>query len=203
MQFLSGKRDYGEDSMLELAQSHLSKPGDVVTIEDITQILVQAVSLPRIKEPAAAVRQLLEKFLNCLPLDRLLHLLDLVLPQMTPVLDRCAGQGRERLQCHVARLRDADRASNSFNGRWANDIRFSVQFQFFSYPGIVHMSAVWHGLPLLLFTDKYNIPYLEEPSVYKDSQVLDNYRRGLQLGLRVGQAILIQYEASGSKQSGC
>ncbi len=188
----SVERDYSEQKMLACAHERLVHGAEVASQDEVIRALVNAVSLPQMQQPAAAVREVFEKSLCRLSFDRLLHLLDLVLPQMTPILDRCPGRGKGRLQWNIARLRDEDCELRTFGGNWAKDIWFTIRFQFCSHSGIVHLSAVWNA-PLLLFMDKDDIPELKGPDVYRDSQVLDNYRRDLQLGLRVGQAILIQY----------
>ena len=84
MKLLCNKRDYRAGSILALGKKHLHTHGEVTSREGIARLLIHAVSLPRIH-----VRALFERFLQGLPFDRLLHLLDLVLPQMTPHLESC------------------------------------------------------------------------------------------------------------------
>ena len=48
----------------DACSEHLHRLGDITAADEIARLLVQAVSLPRISTPAAAVRELFERFVG-------------------------------------------------------------------------------------------------------------------------------------------
>ena len=97
------------------------------------------------QQPAVIVR-LIRGFLQRLPLPRLLHFLDLVLPQMVPV-------------CSPAQTTDFQfPGSQLIRDLWlqrvfVQELEVMLMRLFASHAGIVHFQVEWKGKLLLLFAD--------------------------------------------------
>ena len=142
--------------------------------------------------PPAEVRALFESFLRQLSLPRLVHFFDFVLAQMIPRWETSAGQARSRLVCHVLRL---------WNDAWHRGVQkpnicFSFRRQFVSRAGIEHIAVHWQHNEVLLFTDPEHVELLDT-NEFRSATALEHHRKNVQLGLRIGQAALIEFELHG------
>ena len=90
--------------------------------------------------------ELFEGFLKRMPLHRLAHFLDMVLPQLSPVHTRWDDPRKTLLCCHFFRLERADMGAN-----------VRLQFLFTSRAFIYMVRISWERLPLLLFSDVHSI----------------------------------------------
>ena len=142
--------------------------------------------------PPVEVRALFESFLRQLSLPRLAHFFDLVLAQMIPRWETSAGQARSRLVCHVLRLwEDA-----WHRGIEQPDLSFSFRLQFVSRAGICHIAVHWQYNEILLFTDPAHID-LVDTREFRTTTALEHHRKNVQLGLRIGQAALVEFAVHG------
>ena len=96
MRTLCSKTPAPEVGCLELAHQFLP-PAPLTTAETVRNFLISEVSLAGMATRPDAVRELFQTFLRRMNLPRLVHFLDLVLPQIVPLWETSAGKGRSRL----------------------------------------------------------------------------------------------------------
>ena len=161
-------------------------------LDGMKEFLLSEVALAGMDSPAAEVRGLFETFLRQLSLPRLVHFFDLVLAQMIPRWESSAGQAQSRLVCHILRLQDDARNQ----GQGTGPIRFSFRLQFLSHAGICHTAVHWQYNEVLLFSDPVHVG-LVDPKAFRTSTALEHHRKNIQLGLRIGQAALIEFTVDG------
>ena len=87
--------------------------------------------------PTEEVCRLMAAFLQRLPLPRLVHFLDMILPQMVPVQSPCQSSS----------YRIAERTAW---GEWDVEYTLNVTKLFWSRSGIMHVAIAWDHKPLLL-----------------------------------------------------
>ena len=74
------------DKILQIGQFHLpSAAGHLHTWDDTRNAIIEEITVRGRANPQQIVAGLIKGFLQRLPLPRLLHFVDLVLPQMVPV----------------------------------------------------------------------------------------------------------------------
>ena len=83
------------------------------------------------------------QFLQRLPLPRLVHFLDMILPQMVPVQSPCQSRRRR----FAASYRIAERNAR---GEWDVEYTLNATKLFWSRSGIMHVAIAWDHKPLLL-----------------------------------------------------
>ena len=161
-------------------------------VSQLHEVLLSEITVAGMDDPPAEVRALFESFLRQLSLPRLVHFFDLVLAQMIPRWETSAGQARSRLVCHVMRL---------WNDAWHRGVQrpnicFSFRRQFVSRAGIEHIAVHWQHNEVLLFTDPEHVELLDT-NEFRSATALEHHRKNVQLGLRIGQAALIEFEQHG------
>ena len=164
----------------------------LTTVSQLHEVLLSEITVAGMDDPPAEVRALFESFLRQLSLPRLVHFFDLVLAQMIPRWETSAGQARSRLVCHVLRL---------WNDAWHRGVQrpnicFSFRRQFVSRAGIEHIAVHWQHNEVLLFTDPEHVELLDT-NEFRSATALEHHRKNVQLGLRIGQAALIEFELHG------
>ena len=98
--------------------------GETINSEvELRDRLIDLVSVGNLKHKPEALFTLFRQFLTRISLPRLIHFLDLVLPQLTPVQAAWAGEEKTLWSCHHI--------------RWLRD----------------HVRIQWNSNPLLLFSD--------------------------------------------------
>ena len=95
------------------------------------------------KCPTEEVCRLLADFLQRLPLPRLVHFLDMILPQMVLVQSPCQSRRRR----FASSYRVAERAAC---GEWDVGYTLNVTKLYWSRSGIMHVAVAWDHKPLLL-----------------------------------------------------
>ena len=91
-------------------------------------------------------RKHFRQFLRRISLPRLIHFLDLVLPQLMPVQAAWAGEEKTLWSCHhIRHLCDKQSANNT--------PRVQISYFFTSHDHVHHVRIQWNGHPLLLFSD--------------------------------------------------
>ena len=161
-------------------------------VDQLHEVLLSEITVAGMDDPPAEVRALFESFLRQLSLPRLVHFFDLVLAQMIPRWETGAGQDRSRLMCHVLRLWD----DVWHRGVQKPNLCFSFRLQFVSLAGINHIAVHWQHNEILLFTDPEHVELLDT-NRFRSATALEHHRKNVQLGLRIGQAALIEFEVHG------
>ena len=135
------------------------------------------------------VTQLYRTFLTRLSFPRLVHFLDLVLPQMLP-------HQRIRDQNQVRQLTSQWLSLLKQEGNGYPPV-LHMNFLFYSHAGLVHVLVEWYRHPLLVFSDypKVETVPLE---VLRNATTLDTYRQHVALGIRSGQSTLFAFEPHGN-----
>ena len=93
--------------------------------------------------PTEEVCRLMAAFLQRLPLPRLVHFLDMILPQMVPVQSPC--QSRRRRFASSYRI-----AERHAGGERGVEYTLNATKLFWSRSGIMHVAIAWDHKPLLL-----------------------------------------------------
>ena len=143
------------------------------------------------QQPAVIVR-LIRGFLQRLPLPRLLHFLDLVLPQMVPVCSPAQATGFQfpgsQLICNLWLKRD--------EGVFVQEPEVTLMRLFASHAGIVHFRVEWKGKSLLLFADMEAKEYSSAWS-YQNAKTVITTRQNVTMGLKKGNTVLLHYQFHG------
>ena len=117
-------------------------------------------------------------------LPRLIHFLDLVLPQLMPVQAAWAGEEKTLWSCHHIRwLREKQSAATP---------RVQISYFFSSHDNVHHVRIQWNSNPLLLFSDPIMVEALPVEHFRQQASHM-THQQHLQMGLRKGMAILIYY----------
>ena len=151
--------------------------------------LIDQFSISNLSLPSEAVTELYRTFLARLPLPRLVHFLDLVLPQMHPHQQVRDRDDIRQLTSHYL----------SLYGQDGSGCRPPVQmnFLFHSHAGLVHVLVEWHKHPLLVFSDYPKVAGVPL-EVLRSATTLEIYRQHVAFGIRAGQSTLFAFEAQGT-----
>ena len=149
--------------------------------------LMDQITVSNLAQSNDTISQLYRTFLARLSFPRLVHFLDLVLPQMLPH-QRIREQNQVRhLTSHWLSLLEQER--NSFTPK------LDMNFLFSSHAGLVHVLIEWYRYPLLVFSD---YPKVERvPLEVLRNTTLDTYRQHVAMGIRSGQSTLFAFESNG------
>ena len=145
MLYLSTAGEVTETDLLALGTKHLWMDADGWVVE-LRDHLIELVSVGNLKHCPEALFALFRQFLRRLTLPRLIHFLDLVLPQLTPVRAPWADATRTLWTCHRIR------ACAHKNG-YPHRPKAAISYFFSSHDNIHHVRVHWGTLPLLLFSD--------------------------------------------------
>ena len=150
--------------------------------------LMDQITVSNLAQTNDTISQLYRTFLARLSFPRLVHFLDLVLPQML-LHQRIREQNQVRhLTSHWLSLLEQER--NAFTPL------LHLNFLFSSHAGLVHVLIEWYRNPLLVFSD---YPKVEQVSleVLRNATTLDTYRQHVAMGIRSGQSALFAFESDG------
>ena len=136
--------------------------------------------------PTEEVCRLMASFLQRLPLPRLVHFLDMILPQMVPVQSPCHS-GRRRF---ASSYRVEERLAR---GEQGVEYPLNVIKLFWSRSGIMHVAVAWDNKPLLLLTTALLPNRTTEPFQMEAGPPYDKQR--IQMGLRSGNTVLIYFRS--------
>ena len=109
----------------------------------VRDALIREVAFGGTTCPTEEVCRLMAEFLQRLPLPRLVHFLDMILPQMVPVQSPC--QSRRRRFASSYRI-----AERNAWGEWDVEYTLNATKLFWSRSGIMHVAIAWDHKPLLL-----------------------------------------------------
>ena len=146
--WLSYKLNPELERFIEQAMEHLStwKETEGINTEvELRDRLIDLVSVGNLKHKPEALFTLFRQFLTRISLPRLIHFLDLVLPQLMPVQAAWAGEEKTLWSCHYIRwLREKQSAATP---------RVQISYFFSSHDNVHHVRIQWNSNPLLLFSD--------------------------------------------------
>ena len=136
--------------------------------------------------PTEEVCRLMAEFLQRLPLPRLVHFLDMILPQMVPVQSPC--QSRRRRFASSYRI-----AERTAWGEWDVEYTLNATKLFWSRSGIMHVAIAWDHKPLLLLATAL-LPNRTTDSFEREAGPPYDKQR-IQMGLRSGNTVLICFRS--------
>ena len=144
-------------------------------------------------QPPAVVVNLIRGFLQRLPLPRLLHFVDLVLPQMVPVCSSAQSAGSKFPGSQLIRDLWIDRDRGAFVQE--PEIKITRMFQ--SHAGIEHLRVDWNSHPLLLFADMEANDYARVWQ-YQSAKTVTALRQNVTMELKKGNTVLIHFQYQGN-----
>ena len=161
------------------------RQGETINSEvELRDRLIDLVSVGNLKHKPEALFTLFRQFLTRISLPRLIHFLDLVLPQLMPVQAAWAGEEKTLWSCHYIRwLREKQSAATP---------RVQISYFFSSHDNVHHVRIQWNSNPLLLFSDPIMVETLPVEHFRQQASHM-THQQHLQMGLRKGMAILIYY----------
>ncbi len=159
------------------------------SLAEIRAGLIDQISISNLAHPTDVVTQLYRTFLTRLSFPRLVHFLDLVLPQMQP---------HQRIRDHND-IRQLTSHYLSLHGQDGGGLSppLIMNFLFHSHAGLVHVLVEWFRHPLLVFSD---YPKVERAplDVLRSASTLETYRQHVAFGIRSGQSTLFAFESRGN-----
>lgn len=131
-----------------------------------------------------AVTGLLGNFLQRLPLPRLVHFLDMILPQLVPVKSPSRTQSRRFSSSYlVEELNRANGHQTTFD--------FKVCHLFWSRAGMAHFTIEWRDTPILLMATHLIEGKTTGSFQWEKGAAYD--RQQIQMGLRKGNTVLVHF----------
>ena len=121
---------------------------------------------------------LLSDFLRRLPLPRLVHFLDMILPQMVPVKSPCRTSARRFSSSYLME----ERCRNS---RHVAELQCKVCHLLWSRAGVAHVFIEWNHQPVLLLATRLLANRDTKSFQYEKGAAYD--RQQIQMGLRKGK----------------
>ena len=189
MEHLSTWTETEGGKVLTMGKEAIPRGGTVDSEEELRNELIELISVGNLKYKPQALFTLFRQFLTRISLQRLIHFMDLVLPQLTPVQVAWAGEEKTLWSCHYIRwLRERHSDATP---------RVQISYFFSSHDNIHHVRIQWNSNPLLLFTDPTMVEALPVEHFSQQASHM-THQQHLQMGLRKGMAILIYYVIGGT-----
>ena len=152
--------------------------------------LIDQVSISNLSLPSEAVIELYRTFLARLSLPRLVHFLDLVLPQMHPHQQVKDRNDIRQLTSHYLSLHGQDGSGCC--------PPVLMNFLFHSHAGLVHILVEWFKHPLLVFSGYPKVVGVQLEAL-RSATTLEIYRQHVAFGIRAGQSTLFAFESQGTR----
>ena len=168
------------DEVLEIGRQQL-KGWDMIRDALIRELIIGGNTCP-----SEEVCRLMASFLQRLPLPRLVHFLDMILPQMVPVQSPCHSRRRRFASSYRVEERLAD-------GEQRVEYHLNVLKLFWSRSDIMHVAIAWDSKPLLLLTTALLPDRTTESFRMEAGPPYDKQR--IQMGLRKGNTVLIYFRS--------
>ena len=185
MEHLSTWKESEGGTVLRMGKNAIQQGEAISTEMELRDRLIDLVSVGNLRHKPEALFALFRQFLRRISLPRLIHFLDLVLPQLMPVQAAWAGEEKTLWSCHYIRyLCDKQYANNT--------PRVQISYFFTSHDRVHHVRIQWNGHPLLLFSDPQMVEALPVEHFRKQASHV-THQQHLQMGLRKGMAILMYY----------
>ena len=181
------------DKIFQIGRFHLAGVGQAwKTWNDIRDAVIDEVTIHgKAQQPAVIVR-LIRGFLQRLPLPRLFHFLNLVLPQMVPVCSSAQTTGFQFPGSQLIRNLWLERDEGVF----VQEPEVMLMRLFASHAGIVHFRVEWKGKPLLLFADMKAKEYSSAWS-YQNAKAVITTGQNVTMGLKKSNTVLLHYQFHG------
>ena len=184
MEHLSTWKETEGGKVLTMGKEAIQQGETINSEVELRDRLIDLVSVGNLKHKPEALFTLFRQFLTRISLPRLIHFLDLVLPQLTPVQAAWAGEEKTLWSCHHIRwLRKNQSAATP---------RVQISYFFSSHDNVHHVRIQWNSNPLLLFSDPIMVEALPVERFRQQASHM-THQQHLQMGLRKGMAILIYY----------
>ena len=175
------------NEVLEIGRQQLGVPASgELSWDMIRDALIREVTFGGITCPTEEVCCLMASFLQRLPLPRLVHFLDMILPQMVPVQSPCHS-GRRRF---ASSYRVEERLAGGEHGV---EYPLNVVKLYWSRSGIMHVAIAWDNKPLLLLATALLPNRTTESFQMEAGPPYDKQR--IQMGLRSGNTVLIYFRS--------
>ena len=177
------------DRILRIGEFHLGKArGALSTWDDMRDALISEITLSGLPNPAAVVLRLMTMFLQRLPLPRLVHFIDLVLPQMVPS-DSPSQRDSDDAMCSLL-LRNHQQALSE--GQQRQPLQVELGKLFSSHSGMLHVSMNVNSVPFLLFASASDFS-LSPVADFKSTKSVNTAKQNVVLGLKKGYTILLHF----------
>ena len=179
--------------ILRIGEFHLQLPeGSLTTWDTMRDAIIQELTVHGLPNPPAIVVQLMTLFLQRLPLPRLVHFIDLVLPQMVPAASP-SQRTCEDAKCSLL-LRDHHLQAAGNMDRITPQIGVGKLFE--SHAGIVHVDICVGETPFLLFghAEDLQLPPVME---FQKEKSVRTAKQNVVLGLKKGFTILLHLQVEG------
>ena len=184
MEHLSTWKETEGGKVLTMGKDAIQQGETINSEVELRDRLIDLVSVGNLKHKPEALFTLFRQFLTRISLPRLIHFLDLVLPQLMPVQAAWAGEEKTLWSCHYIRwLREKQSAATP---------RVQISYFFSSHDNVHHVRIQWNSNPLLLFSDPLMVEALPVEHFRQQASHM-THQQHLQMGLRKGMAILIYY----------
>ena len=181
------------DKILQIGQFHLPDAGkNWQTWDHMRDAVIDEITVKGRAQPPAVVVNLIRGFLQRLPLPRLLHFVDLVLPQMLPVCSPAQSAGSKFPGSQLIRDLWVDRDQ----GKFVQEPEVKIMRLFQSHAGIERLNVNWNGHPLLLFADMEAKDYARVTQ-YQYAKAVTTLRQNVTMGLKKGNTVLIHFQYQG------
>ena len=152
--------------------------------DDIGDAIINGLVVGGTTSPPPQVTGLLSGFLRRLPLPRLVHFLDLILPQLVPVKFPCRTSARRFSSSYLME----ERSRNSY---YAADLECKVCHLHWSRAGLARVFFDWNQQPVLLLATRLLANRDAKSVQFEKGAAYD--RQQIQMGLRKGNTVLIHY----------
>ena len=180
------------DKILQIGHFHLQDTGrNLQTWDDMRDAVIEEITVKGRAQPPAVVVNLIQGFLKRLPLPRLLHFVDLVLPQMVPVCSPSQSAGSKFPGSQLIRDLWIDRDQ----GRFVQEPEIKIMRLFHSHAGIEHLNVNWNNHLIMLFAD------MDYSNVwqYQYAKAVTTLRQNVTMGLKKGNTVLIHFQYQGTQ----
>ena len=175
------------DEVLAIGVQQLGvAPSGEISWDAIRDSLIREITFGGTTCPTEEVCRLMAEFLQRLPLPRLVHFLDMILPQMVPV--QSPGQSRRRRFASSYRV-----AERNALGEWEVEYTLNATKLYWSRSGIMHVAIAWDHKPLLLLATAL-LPNRTTASFESEAGPPYDKQR-IQMGLRSGNTVLICFRS--------
>ena len=175
------------DEVLAIGVQQLGvAPSGEISWDAIRDALIREITFGGTTCPTEEVCRLMAEFLQRLPLPRLVHFLDMILPQMVPVQSPCQSRRRRFASSYRVAERNA-------LGEWEVEYTLNATKLYWSRSGIMHVAIAWDHKPLLLLATAL-LPNRTTASFESEAGPPYDKQR-IQMGLRSGNTVLICFRS--------
>ena len=181
------------DKITQIGKFHLPGVGNAwATWDHMRDAVIDEITVRGHVQQPVIVTELIRGFLQRLPLPRLLHFVDLVLPQMVPVSSPAQSDGAKFPGSQLIRDLWIDRDK----GQFVQEPNVKIMRLFHSHANMEHFRVDWNNHPLLLFADMETNDYANVWS-YQRAKAVTTTRQNITMGLKKGNTVLLHFQYQG------